>query len=251
MKKRIEVILLVVVLMSISAVRTFGQVTYSSGWFQPRFTIGLTGGGSFPMGNFATARYSDPASGFAGPGYNAGVSGTWLLKGHFGVSFVVSMHQFGFTGAQQMVEGYKESFSVDSATFYSKGTNHSFNFLLGPYYSYPISKRLSVDARLVCGLVYASLAGNRVFMEDQMEGTFAQKQSTIAALGTQAGLGLAYRLSPHLRLSVNADYFYSKPDFTIINDNRNNTAGRLLTRYTEPVAGINTNITVACLMAGR
>lgn len=251
MKKRIGNIMLAILLMCVAIGRTSGQVTNTAGWFQPVFSIALTGGGSFPAGNFSTARYSDPAAGFAGPGYNLGVSGTWLLTAHFGVGALASMHQFGFRGAQQMVEGYKESFAVDSATFYSKGTNHSINILIGPYYNYPLSKRLSIDARLLCGIVYATLAGNEVFIEGQQEGTFAQKQSSVVAFGAQAGLGLGYRLAPHFRLSLNADYYYSRPDFTISNSNRNNTAGRLLTAYHQPLAGVNTNVTVAWLLAGR
>jgi len=45
---------------------------------------------------------------------------------------------------------------------------------------------------------------------------------------------------------VNGDYFYPKPDFIIVNVDRN--AGRENYTYNQPLAGVNANLTLVYIL---
>ena len=140
--------------------------------------IGLTGGTSAPFGNFTKTDFNDPKSGFAGTGLNMGITGTKMLSKNFGISALISYHGYSFKGLQVLADNFKDAFAIDSSTVNVVGSNYSLNFLVGPYYSLPIGKKLSFDSRLLVGWVNAHLAGNQVFFEDQAASTFTQKAST-------------------------------------------------------------------------
>jgi len=214
-----------------------------------RFMLGITGGLSSPSGNFTKTDYDDPKSGFAGSGSDFGVTGTWFLNKHFGISALVSYHQYSFKGTQNMASGFQDGFDVDSASFTVKGSNHTLNVLIGPYYSIGITDKLSVDIRALVGLTNATLAGNNVWLEDSGNlFNFSQNEATVTTFGMQGGAGLRYNFTSHFGLMLNVDYFYSKPDFSIDNVNRNNVAGRNIPSYNEAIAGISTNLTLVYML---
>jgi len=206
--------------------------------------IGITGGGALLFGNFTQTGYNDDKAGFASSGMNIGITGVYFIKHHFGIAALVSYHGYGYHGAQNLVDGYKEAFDLDSATLYRKGNNQSFNILVGPYYSLPLGNgRLHLDARVLAGYVNAQFAGNEIYLEDGVGNQFEQKPATASAFGYQAGLGLRYDLG-HFDIGINADYFGANPHFTIDNTNRKNEAGWKRTEYAQPIQGVNANLTL-------
>lgn len=209
-----------------------------------KWYFGITGGLSSPFGNYTKTDYADNKSGFASGGGNIGITGTYFITKHFGINALVSYQGFGFHGAQNLADGFKDDFAIDSSTVNIEGSNYNLNFLIGPYYSVPLGKHFSVDFRVLVGLTSAHLAGNQVFVEDQGDATFMQKKASATAFGMQAGAGLRYNFSSHFGLMLNLDYFNSKPNFSIENSNRANEAGRKLTTYNQPIQGLNTNLTL-------
>jgi len=214
---------------------------------QAQHFIGVTGGLSIPSGNFTKTDYADSKSGFASGGGNIGVTGTYFLTKHFGINGLVSYQGYGFKGAQDLADGYKEDFEIDSATVLIKGRNYGINVLVGPYYALPVARNFFIDARVLVGITSAHLAGNEVYIEDQSDGTFAQQAASAAAFGLQAGLAARYNLSRHFGIMLHGDYFSSKPNFTVSNTNRANEAGRVLTGYNQPISGINLNLSLVYL----
>lgn len=229
----------------------FAQAPSAQSWSSPVFTIGITGGASIPMGNFSKTDYYNAASGFAGSGSNFGITGTWYLgrKKHWGITELFSYQHFGFSGGQNIANGmqsFPDGFDVDSVTFGVRGSNHTFNFLVGPSYTINPNSRLNVAMRLLVGFVNASLAGNNITLTDGgiTDPTFYQAVSWANSFGGQVGVGLRYNITHHVGIGVNADFFYSKPDFEVNNINRNNSAGREIYSYNQPVEGVNANLTL-------
>ncbi|WP_118973582.1 outer membrane beta-barrel protein [Taibaiella koreensis] len=206
--------------------------------------IGITGGLSPVFGNYTKSDYTSDASGYASTGANIGITGVYFIKHNFGVAALISYQGFGFHGSQSLADGFKEAFDLDSTTVYRKGNNSTFNFMIGPYYALPFAHKWHLDFRVLAGVVNAKLAGYEVFLEDGEGNQFSQKQSTATTFGYQAGVGLRYDIGRHLGVGVNADFFGSRPNFKIENDNRVNSAGRLLTNYKQSITGVNTNLTV-------
>jgi hypothetical protein len=204
--------------------------------------IGISGGLSVPMGNFARTDYADSKSGFAKMGGNIGITGTCFLTKHFGITALVSYQGYGFKSAQNLANGYKEDFAVDSATATIQGSNYTIDALVGPYYSCTLRRNLFLDVRALAGITSAHLAGNTIYLEDQTAATFGQKESAATALAVQFGAAIRYNLCKHWGVSLGLDYFSSKPDFSIENTNRKNEAGRIINSYHQPMQGINTNL---------
>ena len=206
--------------------------------------VGITGGATIPLGNFTRTDFSNPNSGFAGSGGNIGAMGTYMLNKHWGITALASYHSYSFKGLQVLADSFKESFALDSTTVNVKGSNYSVNLLAGPYYSAAVNKKIHIDSRLLVGFINAHLAGNTVLFEDQAASTFTQNSASANTFGFQFGTGVRYDIWKHFGVMLNVDYFYSKPDFQITYENRNNSAGRWIKNYDQPITGINTNLTI-------
>ena len=207
--------------------------------------IGITGGYAHAMGNFTKSDYADEKSGFANSaGMNLGLEGAYFLTKHIGIGGMFSYTNFYTKGKQAMADGYKEDFDVDSTTVTDKGSYSNLNFLIGPYFSFPV-KKFTFDLRILGGLTSAKTPEFKVELEDQANATFYQRSSKANAFGFQAGAGVRYSIIKNLCIKLNVDYFYSKPDFKITNENRANNAGRLIEEYKQPIAGMYLNFGIA------
>ncbi|MFT4061671.1 MAG: outer membrane beta-barrel protein [Edaphocola sp.] len=210
---------------------------------QKHTEVGLTGGLSAPLGNFAKGEYSDLKSGFSKTGYNLGIKGSYFFNNRVGVTLLAAHQTFGFKNAEQLAEGYKNDFDLDEATFTSDGRNQTNSLLAGPEYRLPFLGHFSLNGRILLGAAAARLAGNRVALEDVSD--IYQETAKKTAFAVQPGLAIQYNLPLGLGIAAGADYFYSKPNFTVENQNRNNAAGRELTSYNQPFQSINLNLSLS------
>lgn len=247
MKKLLTTICLATSIMCITVAK--GQNTRSSENSSDKsFMIGITGGLTTLSGNLAKTEYADNSSGFSGPGFNLGVTGTWFLNKHFGISALVSYHSYAIKGIEDIAQGFQEDFFVDSASATSKGSTSTFNVLVGPYYSLPLSDKFSIDGRLLVGLVDASLVGWQVLLTDggitHTEAPPTQDVAHAVTFGGQAGIGLRYQFTDKWGIVLNGDYYYAKPNFSITNEYRNAANGRKITSYNEAITSLNANLTL-------
>ena len=211
----------------------------------PKFTVGLNGGASVPTGNFAKGDYSDETSGFAKTGGQFNLTGTYHLSDHFGITLLLGYSSFGHNGTQSLADGYKEDSGTDSTTLYSKGSNYSVSFLIGPSYRFHPGKKLFIDARALIGYVNTHLAGFQIFYEDYTTNSMSQNPASAGAFGFQGGIGIGYQISNSWAVHVNGDYFTSRPNFNITYDDFVVNSGRKLKTYDQPVSGFNVTVGVS------
>ncbi|RXK85440.1 outer membrane beta-barrel protein [Filimonas effusa] len=209
-----------------------------------KMTVALNGGIAGPMGAFSRSDYYNEKSGFAKAGYHFNLSATYKLNKSLGINMLLGYSQFGHKGLRSLAEGYKEDSGTDSTTVYSRGTNHSFSVLIGPAYFLPVSKKLTLSARVLGGYVRTSLSGFQVFYEDYTDNAMTQKKASAGAFGGQAGLGLAYQLSNRVSIRANADQFLSSPAFKISYEHYIVNSGRRLSDYHQTLSGINATVGV-------
>ena len=211
----------------------------------PKFSFSLNGGASIPTGNFAKGDYADPTSGYAKTGGQVNITGTRYFNQNWGVTLLVGYSSFGNTGTQSLADGYKEDSGTDSTTLYTKGSNYSLSFLIGPTYRFHPGEHFFIDARALVGYVSSHLAGFQIFYEDYTTNSMTQNESSAGAFGFQGGLGVGYKFSKQWAVQVNGDYFTSKPNFTITYDDFVVNSGRRLTTYDQPISGINVTIGIS------
>src|SRR5450755_2117256 len=208
----------------------------------PKITFALNGGASIPTGNFAKGDYANETSGFAKTGAQFNLTGTYHLHKNFGITLLLGYSSFGRNGTQSLADGYKEDSGTDSTTFYSKGSNYSVSFFIGPTYRFHPGKKLFIDAWALVGYVNTHLAGFQIFYEDYTTNSMTQNAASAGAFGFQGGLGIGYQISKSWAVQFNGDYFTSKPNFNITYDDFVVNSGRKLTTYDQPVNGFNVTV---------
>ncbi|HSZ34592.1 MAG TPA: outer membrane beta-barrel protein [Puia sp.] len=218
--------------------------------------IGVSGGISLPTGNWAKANYivsttgyvSDP-SGFAASGIAGELNGAYFFSPYFGIGGLINYATYKTKDINTLSAGYRESFDVDQVTT-TAGSYKIENFLAGIYFNYPVAKRLSLTARALAGIAHATTPLYTVDVEDGGidDGTFEQKSASKTAFAFDIGAGLSYPIINTIAINLRADYFYAKPDFSIENTQRQNAAGRYVTEYDQPLAGVNVSLGVAWLI---
>ncbi len=213
-----------------------------------KVAFSLTGGFTTPFGNFKKSDYLDPKSGFAANGYHVGLAATYFFTQHLGLNMVGSYRQFGFRGIQQISDGFHEAFDVDSTSASTRGSSHMVSFLVGPYYSLTILKKLSVDFEYTMGVTGCTLAGWDVLLTDAgiTHPPLTQNQASALSFGYEFGTGIRYLLKPHWSVVAKGTYFFAHPDFPVTNIDRLANAGRLITNYNQQISGIEINLSLIC-----
>ena len=214
--------------------------------------IGITGGVSLPTGNWGKANFvssvsgfvSDP-SGYAKNGGIGGVEGAWFFSKHFGIGALANYATYK-TNIKPLSDGYQDSFDVDQVTT-SANSYKIWNFMPGLYFNIPVWKKLAVTARALAGVSHATTPDISVDVVDSDidDGTFEQKSASKTAFAFDFGAGLSYPVMKCLAISVKADFFDTKPNFSIENTSRQNSAGRLINSYNQPLTAVNVSLGVA------
>lgn len=227
-------------------VSIFGAICYSIAQEESfhKYFIGLNGGYSNLSGNYIKSDYTDSSSGFANSnGINFELEGGFFMKKNFGLTAILSTSSFYSHGLVELSDGFREDFEVDSITLTASGRYSNYNLLVGPVFS--ISKgKFSFTAKAVGGISYLVTPEYKVDIEDQLEATFYQRSGNAIAFGFQTGLAVRYSITNHFGVKLGLDYFYSKPNITILNENRDVNVGRKITEYHQKMTILNTNLEI-------
>ena len=234
--------ILIAVVMLLTTANLFAQKnkTIKTRSNELSFNIGL----ATPTGNFSKSDYANEGSGYAKSGLHLNLSGTHYFTKNWGIGLLIGYSQFGYKGAMNLADGYKEDSGTDSTTLYTKGSNNSLSILIGPYYKIPAGKHFTVNLNALMGYTNTHLAGFQVFYEDALENSMTQKKSSGGGFAFQLGISGNYKISNRLFIKAGADYFYSKPTINIEYENYVVNSGRRISTYNEPVAGINASVGV-------
>jgi hypothetical protein len=206
--------------------------------------VGFFGGASFPEGDFKQATYDNNKAGFAKRGVTFGLDGAYYFYKNLGIGATIAFHDQGElnnTDANTLATGYTSSFAADQATVTGNNRYHYISALLGPQYSIPFGKFI-VDVRASAGILKISSTP-----ETQMDLTgildqttsFYQRSAKATVFGYGANLGVRYKLSDGVFLSLRGAYVGSQgPNIT--NDGRTTDIGRLVTK--QPMSAVQTTI---------
>jgi len=198
--------------------------------------IGISGGVSAPLGVYASTDAGafgtwNNFSGFAKTGFNIGLDGAYHFLPNIGVGGSINFSDHGrLSGAdvQKLADSYTDAFAVDYSTVRTQGRYQTLNLFAGPCFSLPL-KKFTFEARILGGLTQ-NISSPEIYvtLEDNPNG-FKQKSSSHNAFGWQTGLGIRYALTEKISFTMRGDYFHTN-GITIDNENRNNAAGREVTK---------------------
>jgi hypothetical protein len=218
--------------------------------------IGVDGGVSIPLGAWGKASTAsqlmsidgtvNDKNGYAKAGGFFSVDGAWFFSRHFGIGGLFRYGSHSLKNVDSLSQGYEESFDVDTTR--TSVTNYKlWGILPGIYYNQSITKKLAFTARVLAGIAHASTPAINVGIEDGgvPDPAVVQASASKTAFAADGGLGLAYNLCHGVLVRLRADYFYTKPDFSIQNSGRNNNAGREVSTYDQALSSINFSLGVA------
>lgn len=217
--------------------------------------IGISGGASFPIGNFGKVSAAssmkslvgtvNDVSGYANTGGFGAVDGGWFFSKHVAVGGLFKYGTYNLHGMDSLSQGYEESFDVDTTRL--THTNYKmWSLMPGLYFNLTFAKKLSFTARALMGISHASTPEITVTIEDGgvFDTPIYQYSASQVSFAFDVGVGLKYLISNALFIDLLGDYFYTKPNFTIDNSARINIAGREVTNYNQPLASINASLGV-------
>lgn len=218
--------------------------------------IAVDGGISIPTGNWSKVPTAsslqsidgtiNDKNGYAKAGGFFSVDGAWFFSKHFGIGLMFKAGSYSLKGVDSLSQGYEESFDVDTTKTYT--TNYKmWSVMPGLYFNLPLTHKLAFTAHALVGVTHASTPQITVNIIDGgvPDPAVVQESASKTALAAGLGAGMSYSVLHCLAIQLRADYFYTKPDFTIGNEGRNNNAGREVSEYNQPLASVNVSLGVA------
>jgi hypothetical protein len=218
--------------------------------------IQVDGGVSLPLGSFGKVTNASALeslngtktdnSGYANPGGFFSVDGAWFFSKYFGIGGMFKYGTYDLKGVDSLSQGYEESFDVDTTR--TSVTNYKmWTIMPGLYFNLPLAKKLSLTARALVGIAHAKTPAIAVGIEDGgiEDPPVVQYSVSKTAFASDLGVGIKYSIIKCVAISLRADYFYTKPDFTIANSARNNNAGREIYSYNQPLESVNFSLGLA------
>jgi opacity protein-like surface antigen len=223
---------------------------------KPATFIEVDGGVSLPLGNWgATTTASSLMSikgtvndvhGWANIGGFGSLDGAWFFSKHFGVGGMFKYGTHDLLDVDSLSQGYEESFDVDTTR--TTPTHYTlWSIMPGIYYDLNVAKNLAFTARALVGITHASTPQITCTIEDGgvFDAPIVQYAASKIAVAADIGAGLSYSITKCVAIDLRADYFYTKPDFTINNAPRLNNAGREVYKYDQPLESVNFSLGVA------
>ncbi|WP_216351058.1 hypothetical protein, partial [Mucilaginibacter polytrichastri] len=148
--------------------------------------------------------------------------------------------QLNSSDVQNLSAGYTDGFGVDQSAVTSNKRYKNLNVLVGPQYTFVFNK-LYVDLRANAGIIksFSTPEIDVVLTDDDKDYPFTQHSSTATAFAYGGSVGLRYSLTKCIGLALKENYITSD-GIKIDNDNRNNTAGRFVTK--QPISELQTTL---------
>ncbi|HEY4326876.1 MAG TPA: hypothetical protein VGN20_23015 [Mucilaginibacter sp.] len=240
MKKNLT--LLSIILISIISFKAQAQDDVDN---KAKTYLSLFGGVSTPLGDFASTNYSNNSAGFAKRGVTFGLEGAAYLYKNLALGWLISFQDQGeltTADAQNLANGYNESFNKNQTVVTAVGRYHNINLLLGPQYSF-LYKKFTLDIKAEAGLIKSFATPSISYVFDNSSGSATtQLSSKGVTFAYGASTGIRYSLGDSWDVGIKANYINSQ-GIKIENANTVAGTGRLVTN--QPISEIQTTLGIA------
>jgi hypothetical protein len=168
-----------------------------------RLFLDANAGWSLPLGSYAATDPEQDYTGYATSGYFVQLGADWMGKKDFGILFQYVYQNNPLNSAADSV--------TPAGTIYPLGgSGWSNNYLMvGPLFFKEI-KKLSVDARVVVGIMFAS---SPVF-SNMDPVTKENTKNTATGFAYGIGIGLGYMISPRFTVKISVSLLNATPTVT-------------------------------------
>ncbi len=180
----------------------------------PKMFIGLSVGAGLPMGNFGKstkqAVNDSTVQGYAKTGIYFNLSAGYKLSNLIGVMIQLGGNLNGFNSV-----AYDANANNPAGT--TVGTSHYIgSYLVGPYLGIPVGDKLSVNVRVLGGLMTDKFSSvtSTLSPGSALQQTFNHQYAPAMTFGYDAGAGLTVHATERIGIALNVDYLGGTPTFT-------------------------------------
>ncbi|MGZ3871316.1 MAG: hypothetical protein ACXVJD_00275 [Mucilaginibacter sp.] len=209
--------------------------------------IALSGGLSYPQGDFAKSTYGNYKAGFAKRGATFGLDGAYYFYKNLGFGATFSFQDQGeltLGDAQNLADGYNSILKVNSTLVTAVNRYHNLNLLGGPQYSFTYGKFI-LDLRAEAGMVKSSSTPEitiYVSGANNSSQTIIQHSSKSSAFAYGGKAALRWGFADGWDLGLHVDYVASD-GIKILTDGDTGalgTTGRNISK--QPISEIRTTL---------
>jgi hypothetical protein len=185
----------------------------------PKFTIGFSGGMSFPFGNFKKSDSlalinSNKYQGYAREGWDFNVKAAYRLTKHFGV-----MIQVGGDINRITSSGIQESNGSSTLDLSSETSLYHYyigSYIIGPFLDFNINNKFEIGIHGLFGLMTINYSD----IIYDVPGAFLSSSFRPDASSTLAcdfGATIKWKLTKHFNVILESNYLFGTPSFTSYN----------------------------------
>ena len=196
--------------------------------------IGLGMGISYALGDFVKSDYSNNKAGFANKGVTFQLDGAVYVYRHFGIGYTLSYQDqsnFSYDDDLILSKGYNTDFKADNGTVTADKRYRSYNFLVGPQYTF-VWRALSFDLRASAGALKSKtspLLTISVTGVPGQSGTITQESANGYAFAYGGSAGIRLDMGAGWCFGVKGNYVNSK-GYDVTTNGRTLNVGRLVTK---------------------
>ena len=194
---------------------------HGGGGDDKKMFVGVSVGAGIPLANYGksdTLNSSDTThlTGWAKTGFHFNVKAGYYFTNNVGAMIQIGGNMNSYNSdALAKAEGLTAPATVKATS------NYIGSYLVGPCFKFPVSDKLTVEARALGGLMTAKLATVTEdipsFIKNEISYTATK------AFGYNVGLGLKYNVSDNIGITLGADYLGGTPVFKEIKVNSSGT----------------------------
>jgi opacity protein-like surface antigen len=208
--------------------------------------VGLSFGGSMPSEEFARKSLEDDG-GYALPGFVLEFSGAYIFDYFIGLagtatfsSNSIDRDEFGEDIAEAILPGQSPA---ETTVNFKVGNWMYANVMAGPMFTIPAWK-LNFDIRGVAGLSFMVSPPQEIYVKSGDEEYFERRSRQTVNFAYMLGTGIRFNVNSAYSIRLSADYFRSKPSFTV---DENGLLGTITGKksYDMTVGTTNINIGIA------
>jgi hypothetical protein len=211
-----------------------------------RSYLGLSFGASMPSEEFAKKSLEEDG-GYALPGFVIDFSAAYVFDYYLGIAgtFTFSSNPPDRDKLQQdLIDAITEPVPAEiQEVFFNQGSWMYSNLMAGPFLTLPIAF-MNLDFRAVAGISILLSPSWELTVRTDEETYFTKHSGNTASFAYMLGTGIRFHINENYAIRVSADYFHSRPTFSINEDSAvGNATGK--STYDMSVGTINLNLGIA------
>jgi len=192
---------------------TFCLFVATTAHSQDKGYIAIAIGPSIPIGDFASKDPNNDSAGLAATGAIFDISFVYLFGKNFGAAALIR-GQANSPDTDVLAQELSAKLPANVRYDIDTGTWTVGGGFIGGYGSFPISKKLSFESKIMIGSITASSPTIDIYLTNGIDAEWVKQESiTSSAFAYLFGVGFKFNAGRRFCLLANVDYMASKPEF--------------------------------------